>query len=220
MTKSHVTGRTSWDALRKKLKAEKSKKSKSSKKRKSSEITITAESPTKVKVLKTSEPDNPDLKVDSADYLMSLLKRDLTQTTKSKFDFTHDEDLKLEDIEAAFGHEAAYTHAKKLKSKAAQFYKKKFLDVEEAKKFDQPGFEPESAKEVSEKLTKNVKSVNEITKSLAIDCEMVGVGFKGKKSILARVSICNQFGKEVYDKFILPDEKVVDYRAVFLNLNI
>ena len=44
---------------------------------------------------------------------------------------------------------------------------------------------------------------------------MVGVGFKGKKSILARVSICNLFGKCVYDKFVMPNtgETVVDYRT-------
>lgn len=46
-----------------------------------------------------------------------------------------------------------------------------------------------------------------------MDCEMVGVGPKGEDSILARVSIVNQFGKCVYDKYVKPTEKVTDYRT-------
>lgn len=42
---------------------------------------------------------------------------------------------------------------------------------------------------------------------------MVGVGPKGEDSILARVSIVNQFGKCVYDKYVKPTEKVTDYRT-------
>jgi len=45
-----------------------------------------------------------------------------------------------------------------------------------------------------------------------MDCEMVGVG-DGTESVLARVSIVNQFGVPVYDKFVKPKEKVVDYRT-------
>jgi len=46
-----------------------------------------------------------------------------------------------------------------------------------------------------------------------MDCEMVGVGDDGKESILARVSIVNQFGCCVYDKFVRPTERVTDYRT-------
>ena len=52
-----------------------------------------------------------------------------------------------------------------------------------------------------------------ITKRLGIDCEMVGVGIDGKDSMLARVSIVNSFGEAVYDKFVAPMQKVVDYRT-------
>lgn len=48
---------------------------------------------------------------------------------------------------------------------------------------------------------------------MAIDCEMVGVGPDGEDSILARVSIVNQFGKCIYDKYVKPTEKVTDYRT-------
>ena len=36
---------------------------------------------------------------------------------------------------------------------------------------------------------------------------------EGKDSILARVSIVNHFGHCVYDKYVLPTEKVTDYRT-------
>ncbi|XP_030611005.1 RNA exonuclease 4 [Archocentrus centrarchus] len=52
-----------------------------------------------------------------------------------------------------------------------------------------------------------------LTKAVAIDCEMVGVGPDGEDSILARVSIVNQFGKCIYDRYVKPTEKVTDYRT-------
>ncbi|GCB80198.1 hypothetical protein scyTo_0017102 [Scyliorhinus torazame] len=52
-----------------------------------------------------------------------------------------------------------------------------------------------------------------LTKAVALDCEMVGVGLDKVDSILARVSIVNQFGKCVYDKYVKPTEKVTDYRT-------
>lgn len=48
---------------------------------------------------------------------------------------------------------------------------------------------------------------------MAIDCEMVGVGPDGEDSILARVSLVNQFGKCIYDKYVKPTERVTDYRT-------
>ena len=42
---------------------------------------------------------------------------------------------------------------------------------------------------------------------------MVGVGFGGKDSVLARVSIVNHFGHCIYDKYVKPREKVTDYRT-------
>eukprot|EP00096_Caligus_rogercresseyi_P010432 TRINITY_DN3802_c0_g1_i1.p1 TRINITY_DN3802_c0_g1~~TRINITY_DN3802_c0_g1_i1.p1 ORF type:complete len:326 (-),score=58.60 TRINITY_DN3802_c0_g1_i1:212-1189(-) len=57
------------------------------------------------------------------------------------------------------------------------------------------------------------KSFEGLTKVVGIDCEMVGVGFQGSRSVLARVSIVNIFGKTMYDKFVKPMEKVTDYRT-------
>lgn len=52
-----------------------------------------------------------------------------------------------------------------------------------------------------------------LTKALALDCEMVGVGPAGEESVAARVSLVNQFGKCVYDKYIKPTQPVTDYRT-------
>lgn len=52
-----------------------------------------------------------------------------------------------------------------------------------------------------------------VTDVLAVDCEMVGVGAAGTKSALARVCIVNSFGNVIYDKFVKPKQKIVDYRT-------
>src|SRR5699024_8434209 len=52
-----------------------------------------------------------------------------------------------------------------------------------------------------------------LTQCVAIDCEMVGAGFAGNHSLLARVSIVNLFGHCIYDKFVKPLEEVTDYRT-------
>lgn len=50
-------------------------------------------------------------------------------------------------------------------------------------------------------------------KMVAIDCEMVGTGPKGRVSSLARCSIVNYNGDVLYDEYILPPCYIVDYRT-------
>jgi len=52
------------------------------------------------------------------------------------------------------------------------------------------------------------------TKVIAIDCEYVGGGVDGRDNILARVSIVNQSGHCIYDKYVAPTDKVTDFRTV------
>ncbi|ODN05651.1 RNA exonuclease 4 [Orchesella cincta] len=49
---------------------------------------------------------------------------------------------------------------------------------------------------------------------IAMDCEMVGVG-PMKESALARVSIVNEYGFCLYDKFVKPKMEVTDYRTQY-----
>ncbi|KAG1671494.1 RNA exonuclease 4 [Nymphon striatum] len=52
-----------------------------------------------------------------------------------------------------------------------------------------------------------------LTKTVAMDCEMVGVGIDGVTSMLARTSIVNHFGNCIYDKYVKNLEKVTDFRT-------
>ncbi|XP_014637786.1 PREDICTED: RNA exonuclease 4 [Ceratotherium simum simum] len=80
---------------------------------------------------------------------------------------------------------------------------------------------PEAAEIARKQLGQSERSVTLVkeqafgglTRALAMDCEMVGVGPNGEESIAARVSIVNQYGKCVYDKYIKPTQPVTDYRT-------
>ncbi|NXU34298.1 REXO4 exonuclease, partial [Drymodes brunneopygia] len=98
------------------------------------------------------------------------------------------DDVDPKDIEAAIGPEAAKIARRNL------------------------GLEAEQCQSV-EKVLVREKAFDGLTRAVALDCEMVGVGPKGEDSIVARVSIVNQFGKCVYDKYVKPTEKVTDYRT-------
>ena len=50
-------------------------------------------------------------------------------------------------------------------------------------------------------------------KFVALDCEMVGVGPAGKRSVLARVSAVGWDGCVLFDTFVRVHEKVTDYRT-------
>ncbi|NWH62723.1 REXO4 exonuclease, partial [Geococcyx californianus] len=99
------------------------------------------------------------------------------------------DDVDPKDIEAAIGPEAAKIARRNLGLETGQ-----------------------SKQSVEQVLVKETASEG-LTRAVAMDCEMVGVGPKGEDSIVARVSIVNQFGKCVYDKYVKPTEEVTDYRT-------
>lgn len=53
----------------------------------------------------------------------------------------------------------------------------------------------------------------DLGKYVAIDCEMVGVGEGGYGHALARVSIVDFHGRQVYDSYVRPKERVADWRT-------
>ena len=66
----------------------------------------------------------------------------------------------------------------------------------------------------SNKINESLSSTAEAGKYIAIDCEMVGVGpDPANDSALARVSIVNFHGHQLYDSFVLPKEPVTDFRT-------
>ena len=63
-------------------------------------------------------------------------------------------------------------------------------------------------------INEGLSSTVEAGKFIAIDCEMVGVGpTPDTDSALARISIVNYHGHQVYDSFVQPKEAVTDYRT-------
>ncbi|KAM9371047.1 RNA exonuclease 4 [Phaethornis superciliosus] len=99
------------------------------------------------------------------------------------------DDVDPKDIEAAIGPEAAKIARRNM------------------------GLETDESKKSVEQVLVQEKASEGLTRAIAMDCEMVGVGAKGEDSIVARVSIVNQFGKCIYDKYVKPTEEVTDYRT-------
>lgn len=69
-----------------------------------------------------------------------------------------------------------------------------------------------------ERVNEGLAEVPELGKYVSLDCEMVGVGFDGAQSVLARVSIVDFHGRQVYDSFVRPQEKVTDWRTTITGI--
>ena len=73
---------------------------------------------------------------------------------------------------------------------------------------------PEKNIKTEDRINEGLSPVVESGKFIAIDCEMVGVGpTPDTDSALARVSIVNYHGHQLYDSFVQPKEPVTDYRT-------
>ena len=76
------------------------------------------------------------------------------------------------------------------------------------------GHSPVCKKEKESNSSKEILiDADRFTKYVGLDCEMVGIGIDGKENALARVSIVNSLGECLYDTFVKPSEKVVDFRT-------
>jgi len=84
--------------------------------------------------------------------------------------------------------------------------------VERSKKQKQ-----DDASIVRQKGSRQVRelSAEDKAKYIGLDCEMVGIGSSGKRSVLARACLVNFDGDVVYDKFVRPNEFVTDFRTKF-----
>ncbi|KAK0388766.1 hypothetical protein NLU13_5009 [Sarocladium strictum] len=60
----------------------------------------------------------------------------------------------------------------------------------------------------------------DIGKYIAIDCEMVGVGPGAHESSLARVSIVDFHGRQIYDSYVKQRERVTDWRTKWSGVSI
>jgi len=65
-----------------------------------------------------------------------------------------------------------------------------------------------------DKINSGLSTTTEIGRYVAVDCEMVGVGPNpDKESALARVSVVNYNGDQIYDSYVRPKEQVTDWRT-------
>lgn len=53
----------------------------------------------------------------------------------------------------------------------------------------------------------------DVGKYVGLDCEMVGVGQGGHESALARISLVDFHGRQIYDSYVKPRERVTDWRT-------
>lgn len=78
---------------------------------------------------------------------------------------------------------------------------------------------PEVDKPTTEKLAKDPFTVmieKQMRKrAVALDCEMVGLGPTGKQNALARCSIVDFNGNELYDEIVKPKGFVTDFRTKY-----
>ena len=108
--------------------------------------------------------------------------------------------------------------SKIIKKKKRNMNKPKLDKPIETPAIDEPTYENESEIQQQQQQQQQPQQQSQdegslhITKHLAIDCEMVGVGINGKEHMLARCSIVNTKCEVIYDKFVKPREPVVDYR--------
>ena len=69
-------------------------------------------------------------------------------------------------------------------------------------------------KRTEDRVNEGLSVTAEAGRYVAIDCEMVGVGpTPDTDSALARISLVNYHGHQLYDSFVLPKEAVTDYRT-------
>ncbi|KFA62727.1 hypothetical protein S40285_05021 [Stachybotrys chlorohalonatus IBT 40285] len=71
-----------------------------------------------------------------------------------------------------------------------------------------------------DKINHGLSEGLEVGKYVAIDCEMVGVGDGGYESSLARVSIVDFHGRQVYDSFVKQRERVTDWRTAVSGISV
>ena len=65
----------------------------------------------------------------------------------------------------------------------------------------------------NDKVNRGLTEGINIGKYVAIDCEMVGVGPGAYESSLARVSIVDFHGRQIYDSYVKQRERVTDWRT-------
>ncbi|XP_014775037.1 RNA exonuclease 4 [Octopus bimaculoides] len=156
----------------------------------------------------------------SATILGSSLQEETTTDKKKKLIGVPDSQLKVVGIHGNVllnGNSVQKSNVKKKEEKMQEtsIIKKAdiwFDDVDEA--LIEPAALCEEPVESEMKLIQATAS-SKVTTCVAVDCEMVGTGESGNDDMLARVSVVNQYGHCLYDKYVKPMAEITDYRTRF-----
>lgn len=155
-------------------------------KRKASQVVLHSSSSKRLKELHTRTPNLDESSTSSKVETMDLTESVTKKTASSTLaEWAEDNDISAKDLVAAYG--------KSLKSSTSIIT---------------------SVNQVKENVNEGLSSAAEAGKFIAIDCEMVGVGPNpDRESALARISIVDYNGHQLYDSYVLPKEPVTDYRT-------
>ncbi|PFH56509.1 hypothetical protein XA68_16406 [Ophiocordyceps unilateralis] len=75
------------------------------------------------------------------------------------------------------------------------------------------GLKGDSTAKNNDRINYGLSTDVQIGKFVALDCEMVGVGSGGYESALARASLVDFHGRQIYDSFVKQKERVTDWRT-------
>ncbi|KAK9373682.1 ribonuclease H-like domain-containing protein [Lipomyces chichibuensis] len=133
-------------------------------------------------------------------------KKGKKQSREDLLKWADDNDIPLEDLKKAYGPDVVQSRGKRsAKSATAHLFAAMGADEKTAGK--------DALKVWSNRPVEVDETKTAIGKYVSLDCEFVGVGHEGKRSVLARVSIVNYYGAVVMDEFVRPEEKVTDWRT-------
>jgi len=96
-------------------------------------------------------------------------------------------------------------------SRKSRSKKKRKREDEEGGVTEEKGEREEDEKEEEEKVQSTISSSKPV---IAIDCEMVGVGSSGSRSVLARCCLVDYDERVVYDKYVKCKERFFFLKAI------
>ncbi|KAL5730570.1 hypothetical protein ACHQM5_003375 [Ranunculus cassubicifolius] len=107
----------------------------------------------------------------------------------------------------------------KLKNEGSKYKRKENPKSILGKRKDRIDDEEETVDTPVESILTPKNSDCSLTDAIAMDCEMVGISPQGNKSALGRVTLVNTYGNTVYDEFVRPLERVVDFRTAISGIH-
>ena len=107
----------------------------------------------------------------------------------------------------------SWNQLKKEPSKLKMKHNKKQRKEKRKKRSEEEKGQEEKKQKTAASSSKASSQLVDKAQYLGLDCEMVGIGRSGAKSVLARCCMVDYDGRIVYDKFVRPNDRVTDFRT-------